>query len=480
MPSPLNIAVVGVGTMAQSVHLPVIRRRWDRFSLAATVDISPRRRREGSEAWGVPEERRYETVADLVAAIRAKEVAVDAVVVATDGLHVDDVLAIMRRGIPVLLEPPLGFSAEEIARVADLERMSGRSLVMMAYPQQYDAAIAQLPEHVQRRDIRMLDYEVRMPAAQPLFGHAHVTVAAYDLPSELRAERRDALQQAVVAGTGAAANQRDRDLFVKGMLTGVAHQLAVVEGAYGPITRIEAVRQWPSGVIPGSIEVLGELEGGARVRIVWHYLPFFPEYSESLSILSARRRLLVEMPAPSFPDRRAVLSVRERDRGVVQERAIESSVGAAESMWEAFHALVVGGEPPLATSADELRRVGQLREVLATIVAADGRSLEPEVDVAPEPEAVAEPEVAAEPVVPDEPEAEPVPAPEIETEREIETAAGPVAPDEPLPDPAPEPIGEPGSEAAAAHTDALQAVASDDAWGSAAPAVPEPDERRDA
>ena len=79
MPKILNIAVVGAGTMAQAVHLPVLRRRWDRFSVAALVDHSPRRRREASEVWGIEEERRYETVADLVAAVRARTLSLDGV-----------------------------------------------------------------------------------------------------------------------------------------------------------------------------------------------------------------------------------------------------------------------------------------------------------------------------------------------------------------------------------------------------------------
>ena len=72
MPKTLNIAVIGAGTMAQAVHLPVLRRRWDRFAIAALVDHSPRRRRESSEIWGIEEDKRYESVADLVAAVRAK------------------------------------------------------------------------------------------------------------------------------------------------------------------------------------------------------------------------------------------------------------------------------------------------------------------------------------------------------------------------------------------------------------------------
>ncbi|WP_226985843.1 Gfo/Idh/MocA family oxidoreductase [Brachybacterium sp. FME24] len=376
MPKTLNIAVIGAGTMAQAVHLPVLRRRWDRYAVTALVDHSPRRRRESSEVWGLEEDKRYESVADLIAAVRAKTVSIDAALLSTDGLHVEDLLQLMRRGIPVLVEPPLGFSEQEIAKIADFERMTGRRLVMMAYPQQYDDSVSRMAEQIATKDLRMVDHEVLMPASQPLFGGAHVTTSSYDLPSEVRSQRRTELQSAVVAGSGDGATQRDRDLYVKGLLTGVAHQLAVLEAVYGPIARLAAVRHWPKGVIPGSIELLGELDGGAQVRLVWHYLPFAPEYSEHIQVLSARRRMRVELPAPSHGDRRSTVSLREKKSGVVQETATTATKGAAEAMWEAFHAFVEKGVQPLSGAEEARAQVSLLREVLSTIVVTDGRSLE--------------------------------------------------------------------------------------------------------
>lgn len=389
MPKTLNIAVIGAGTMAQAVHLPVLRRRWDRFAITALVDHSARRRRESSGVWGIEEERRYESVADLLAAVRAKTVSVDAALLSTDGLHVDDLLALMRRGIPVLVEPPVGFSADEVSQVTDFERMTGRQLLMVAYPQQYDDSVKLMSEQIATKDLRMIDYEVLMPASQPLFGGAHVTSSAYDLPSEVRSERRKALQAAVVAGSGEGATQRDRDLYVKGLLTGVAHQLAVLEASYGPLARVSAVRHWPKGVIPGSIEILGELEAGARVRAVWHYLPFAPEYSERLQVLSARRRMQVELPAPSHGDRRSAISLREKKAGVVMETSHAATKGSAELMWEAFHSFVERGTAPLTGSEEARTQVVLMREVLEAIVTADGRSLEPEPEEQPDGDAEA-------------------------------------------------------------------------------------------
>ena len=152
--------------------------------------------------------------------------------------------------------------------------------------------------------------------------------------------------------------------------------MSVIEAAYGPITRLVAVRHWPKGVIPGSIEILGELEGGAQVRLVWHYLPFAPEYSESLQVLSARRRMRVELPAPAHADLRSTVSLREKKSGVVQEVSTTAPKGAVELMWEAFHAFVEKGKQPVSGAAEARAQVELMREVLASIVEADGRSLE--------------------------------------------------------------------------------------------------------
>lgn len=427
MPATVKIAVVGAGTMAQAVHLPVLRRRWDRFEIAALVDLSERRRREASEVWGIAEEARFETVADLVAAIRARTVEVDGAVLSTDGLHVEDVLAIIRRGIPVLVEPPLGFSAQEIAQVADFERMTGRRLVMMAYPQRHEALVTAMAEKLPRRDLRMLEHEVRMPAAQPLFGAAHVTVSAYDLPGELRTQRREELQEAVEAGSGTGALQRDRDLYVKGVLTGIAHQLAVLEAAYGPFEQVEAVRQWPSGVVPGSIEVLGRFEGDVPARIVWHYLPFAPEYSETISLLTARRSARLELPAPSHHDQRALFVLRERDMSAVQEVRVDGTIGSAEAMWEDFHAVVSGSGTIAAGAAEELRRIELLRDLLVRIVESEGRDIdpapEPEAEPEPEPETAPETAMASEAAV----ASEPAPQPALATAEESGVAPDPSA-----------------------------------------------------
>ncbi|MDO5662187.1 MAG: Gfo/Idh/MocA family oxidoreductase, partial [Brachybacterium sp.] len=418
----LNVAVVGAGTIAQAVHLPILRRRWDRFRIAALVDISPRRRREASEVFGVAEDLRYEDVEQMMEAVKARTLALDLVVLAADGVHVPDVLRIIRRGIPVLVEPPLAFSAEELREIQQFERMAGRTLVIAAYAQQYDETVQRLPELLQRRDVRMFEHEVRMPANAAMYGHAHVTSSSYDLPSSLRAERRSALQAAVEAGSGEGATQRDRDLYVKGLLTGLAYQLALLEATFGPLERLVAVRHWPKGVIPGSIEVLGELEGEVPVRLVWHYLPFSPDYGETVRVLTARKRVQLDLPPVSQIDARSELFLRQKEKGTFRGTVENAAVSAAEAMWDDLHTSLVKGRPLRSGTESAARQVVLLREILARIVEADGRSLEadPEAEspteATAEGEAEPETEATAEADVPTENESDAEPEAEVSAE----------------------------------------------------------------
>ena len=70
--------------------------------------------------------------------------------------------------------------------------------------------------------------------------------------------------------------------------------------------------------------------------------------------------LHVELFAPSHGDRRTAVSLREKKSGVVQETTSAAGHGAAESMWEGFHAFVVRGREPISGAASELARLIRL------------------------------------------------------------------------------------------------------------------------
>ncbi|MDK7741931.1 Gfo/Idh/MocA family oxidoreductase [Helcobacillus massiliensis] len=387
MADNIRVAVVGLGSMAQSVHLPMILRRHDRFETVAIVDISERRRQDVGEKWRLGEDARFASVQDLMAAVRARDLAVDAVVYAADGVKADDVLAIIKRGIHVLLEPPVGYGAEEINRIAEFERMTGRSLVTVANAQAHDQALVEMEDDNTARDLRIIEFETLMPAMNALYGNHHVTSAAYDLPFEERTHRREAMDAALEAAAGPGANQRDRDLLLKGILSGLAVQLGVLRSVYGAMTELHAVRQWPETVTPGSFEVLGALEDGARVRMVWHYLPFAPQLRDSIRFVGVRRQGRVDLPNPADLDVCGRYSVTQKTSGKVVTTEIDSEHSPAYAMYEAFAATITEGAAPRCTVEDALLDAEVARTLLAQIAEADGRDIDhdPDADSADDP-----------------------------------------------------------------------------------------------
>jgi len=112
--TPLRVALVGCGAIAQSLHLPVLAGHED-IRLAALVDKARDRAGRLAKGYGVP-----------LAISEASELntsLVDAAILATPAAHhASGAIDLMRRGIHVLVEKPMALNlreAEEMVRVAD-------------------------------------------------------------------------------------------------------------------------------------------------------------------------------------------------------------------------------------------------------------------------------------------------------------------------------------------------------------------------
>lgn len=112
--SRVRVGVVGLGGIAQTAHLPLLRRRWDLFEIAAIADLSAERRDRIGAAYGVPATARFSSLDDLCASGL-----VDAVVLLTAGNHAPEVLRVLDHGLPVLCEKPLGLTRAGAEAVVD-------------------------------------------------------------------------------------------------------------------------------------------------------------------------------------------------------------------------------------------------------------------------------------------------------------------------------------------------------------------------
>jgi hypothetical protein len=78
----VRLGIAGLGAVAQAVHLPLLERLRDTYSIDAIADLSPALTGAIGERYRVDEDRRFATVEELVAAPD-----LDAVAILTSGSH---------------------------------------------------------------------------------------------------------------------------------------------------------------------------------------------------------------------------------------------------------------------------------------------------------------------------------------------------------------------------------------------------------
>jgi predicted dehydrogenase len=134
----VNVGVIGLGEVAQIIHLPILQALNDRFRLQAVCDISPGLLRAVGDRYGVPESDRYD---DLFALVQRSDL--DAVfVLNSDEYHADCVVAAARTGKHVLVEKPMCLTfAEAEANIRARDETGVQ--VMVGYMRRFAPAFMQ-------------------------------------------------------------------------------------------------------------------------------------------------------------------------------------------------------------------------------------------------------------------------------------------------------------------------------------------------
>lgn len=351
------VAVAGLGAVAQSVHLPLIARRWDLFELVAVCDLSPSLLDAVGEQYGVAEEQRYADAGRMVA-----ESGADGVVLLTSGSHGDVALQALRAGVAVFCEKPLTFTVAEADALAAAERELGRPGLLLAYMKEHDEAVWQLRSRLDGiDDIRTVEVEVLHPTGASQLAFANLRPASADIDDGVSAALRARTSALLDEALGPDTSDRLRDLYAHVVLGSLVHDTSLLRALFGGLTVVDGARLWPAGARPGaepgSVEVSGELPGGVRARMTWHYLPDYPAYAETLTVHHGRGSLRVTFGTPYVLNSPTRLEVVERAPAGTAEggeiRSVFTSTGESfENELADFHRLVTTGERPRAGIAE--------------------------------------------------------------------------------------------------------------------------------
>jgi myo-inositol 2-dehydrogenase / D-chiro-inositol 1-dehydrogenase len=351
----VHVGIVGLGAVAQAVHLPLLDRLADRFEVAAIADLSRTLVDAIGSRYRVPVEERYLGIDGLL-----ESGAIDALVVLTSGSHGAAVLAGLDRGLPVFVEKPLAYTLAEADAIA--ARLAGAGgagptraqapRLQLGYMKLHDPAVVRAlefgAETAGHGPIRSIEVTVLHPTAEAQLAHARLLPPAGDVAADVIAALRSEDDRLGRIALGDAAAGTIGPLYSGILLGSVVHDLAIIRAFAGDPVAIDAVDVWPDGAWPPSVSVTGRLARGGRLSIRWHFLPDYPAYREEVRVVREGSTIELEFPAPYLLHAPTVLRITETDRSARRDVLTSSYAEAFEEELVAFHALVVDGTPPPA------------------------------------------------------------------------------------------------------------------------------------
>ena len=377
VPDRVRVGVLGLGAVAQAVHLPLLDRLADRFRIAAIADLSPSLVDVIGERYRVPSAQRFTALDGLVSSTE-----IDALMILTSGSHGDAILAGLGRGVAVFAEKPLAWTLAEADAIAAGLKADDRSRLQVGYMKLYDPAVVEALEVAgdtgRVGPIRSIEVRVLHPTSERQLAHARLLPPPADITAATIDRLRDEGDRLQSAAVGPAAATLGR-LYSNIVLGSIVHELALIRAFAGDPVAIDAVDVWPEGVWPPSVSIDGQLAGGARFAIRWHFLPDYPAYREEVRVITEQSSIELEFPSPYLLHASTDLHVAELTTGAGDARRDTRSRSVAEAFEEellAFHRLVVDGTAPKAGIVEGRADIVTSQRVIARRAAQTGLPVE--------------------------------------------------------------------------------------------------------
>ncbi|HYH93526.1 MAG TPA: Gfo/Idh/MocA family oxidoreductase [Candidatus Saccharimonadales bacterium] len=366
----VRLGILGLGAVAQAVHLPLIERLRDHFEIAAIADLSATLTMALGDRYQVAPDARHGSLEGLLTTP-----GLDALVILTTGSHGRAVLAGLDRGLAVFAEKPLAYTQAETTAIAErLDADPGRKL-QVGYMKLSDPAVVHARAVAADRSYgppRAVEVTVLHPTSESQLAHARLLPPASDVDESVRTALGAETEALRRSALGDAVAERLGRLYSDILLGSIVHELALTRAFAGDPTAIDAVATWPDGSWPGSVELTGQLPNDGRVSIRWHFLPDYPAYREEVRVVYAGATSELSFPSPYLLHHPTELRLTATDDRGRRDEVWTSPVEAFEQELLAFHAYVVEGTQPPAGLAEGLADIITCQRAIAAMATAGG------------------------------------------------------------------------------------------------------------
>ena len=366
---PLRVGVIGVGGIAQMMHLPTLAERPDLFQIAALADVSEKTLHAVGDRYHVAT--RVRDYRELLG-----RTDLDALLVFTSGCHRDALLDLVRSDKHLFVEKPVAYSLKETEEVAAAAR-GRRGQLMVGYHKRFDPAYLRARDAVRAmRDLRYAEVTVLHPDDSGARTH-HAVLPVPEKPWSQRpeAELDRGLAENVATGAGAGCVDlmvgkqapADHRLGAYILFDSLIHDVSAVRGILGEPERVLSAHTWRGGMAQTSVTAF---PNDVRVVMSWVSLPGLRLYEERLRFVSPETRVTLTFPSPYLRHFPTPLLIEHMDgpTEVVAEQRTVSYEEAFRAEMHHFRACIAEGRPASPSLDDALgdaRWIQQIAEAYA-------------------------------------------------------------------------------------------------------------------
>jgi predicted dehydrogenase len=339
----IQIGLVGLGEVAQIIHLPILQNYEDTFEIAAICDLSQELLSALGERYHVPAERRY-----LDAEALAKKGDLDAIfVLNSDEFHTDAALAALEHGKHVFIEKPMCLTRQEAEAIIKARDEAGVQ-VMVGYMRRYAPAFVQAVEHV--RALEKINYaRVRDIIGQnaQFIGQSSVVLRPKDISAEAMQDRTERASRLVKTAIGDAPQNLVSSYRL--LCGSSSHDLSAMRELLGMPRRVIAARQWGS-----FLTVLFAYEKGFTVTFETG-IDHNRRFDAHLQVYGEAKDIRVQYNTPYIRHLPTLLFVNETHGEAFEEQVIRPSFTDAYTMELLhFYEVVTQNAQPKTSAEDFL------------------------------------------------------------------------------------------------------------------------------
>ncbi len=354
----LRVGLIGLGEVAQVIHLPILESLPNLYTVTAICDISPTLLTAMGDRYRIPKSARHDDYRDLVSRDDVDFV----FVINSTEYHAECAVAALDAGKHVMIEKPICLTVREAEEIARARNASGKQ-AMVGYMRRFAPAFTQAVD-----EVRALD-PIRYVRVRDIIGYNRLVISQSsnviypdDFPEDAVHDRRERNGRMTAEAIGEVSPALAR---AYGLLAGLSsHDLSAMrELLGGPPKRVISAAQWHGGSFLTVLMDYGDfaayLETGADGQ---------RRFDAHLEVYGQDRSVKVQYDTPYIRHLPTTITISHEEGESHTETVIRPTFKDPYTHeLEAFWHAIVNGVPEKTTVEDSIEDLRLFAEIIETM-----------------------------------------------------------------------------------------------------------------